>query len=76
MRQMFSSGVRLRRALTPLVLAAFAVPLACATAHAAPVTVQLRVEGSATTIFEGPVTTDGKQLDKGGGPHPCDGTNE
>ena len=49
--------------------------LACATAQAAPVTVNLRVEGSSATIFEGPVTTDGKQIDKGDGPHPCDGTN-
>ena len=40
-----------------------------------PVTVNLRVEGSSSTIFEGPVTTDGKQIDKGDGPHPCDGTN-
>ena len=49
--------------------------LACATAQAAPVTVNLRVEGSSSTIFEGPVTTDGKEIDKGDGPHPCDGTN-
>ena len=46
-----------------------------APAWAAPATVQLRVEGSASTIFEGPVTTDGKQIDKGTGPHPCDGTS-
>ena len=55
--------------------AALVALLACATAQAAPVTVNLRVEGSASTIFEGPVTTDGKQIDKGDGPHPCDGTN-
>jgi hypothetical protein len=55
--------------------AAFVVLLVCATAQAAPVTVNLRVEGSSATIFEGPVTTDGKQIDKGDGPHPCDGTN-
>ena len=55
--------------------AAFVALLACATAQAAPVTVNLRVEGSSATIFEGPVTTDGKQIDKGDGQHPCDGTN-
>jgi hypothetical protein len=49
--------------------------LACATAQAAPVTVNLRVEGASSTIFEAPVTTDGKQIDKGGGPHQCDGTS-
>ncbi len=49
--------------------------VASAPAWAAPTTVQLRVEGSASTIFEGPVTTDGKQIDKGSGPHPCDGTS-
>jgi hypothetical protein len=53
---------------------ALAVLSACAPAVAAPVTVQLRVEGSAATVFEGPITTDGKPIDKGGGPHPCDGT--
>ncbi len=56
----------------PAVLVAL---FACAAAQAAPVTVNLRVEGSAATIFEAPVTTDGKQIDKGDGPHPCDGTN-
>jgi len=49
--------------------------LTCAGAQAAPVTVNLRVEGSSSTIYEAPVTTDGKQIDKGDGPHPCDGTN-
>jgi hypothetical protein len=37
--------------------------------------VQLRVEGGSSTIYEGPVTTDGKMIDKGDSPHPCDGTN-
>ncbi len=50
------------------------VVLATGSALAAPVTVQLRVEGSAKTLFEGPVTTDGHTVDKGDGPHPCDGT--
>ncbi len=48
---------------------------AYAPAWAAPATVQLRVEGASSTLFEGPVTTDGKTIDKGDGPHPCDGTS-
>ena len=55
--------------------AALAVLFVCSAAQAAPVTVQFRVEGSAGTLFEGPVTTDGHAIDKGDGPHPCDGTN-
>jgi len=58
-----------------LTAAALAALFVTAAASAAPVTVQLRVEGATSTIFEGPVTTDGKTIDKGGGPHPCDGTN-
>jgi hypothetical protein len=56
-----------------LATATFAL-LATGSATAAPTTVQLRIEGSAGTIFEGPVTTDGHSIDKGDGPHPCDGT--
>jgi len=47
-----------------------ALLLACGNAWAAPATVNLRVEGASSTIFEGPVTTDGKLIDG----HPCDGT--
>jgi hypothetical protein len=61
----------LRRFTAAAALAALA---ACAPAIAAPVTAQLRVEGSTSTLFEGPITTDGKAIDKGDGPHPCDGT--
>jgi hypothetical protein len=57
-----------------LVVAALLALLLGGAADAAPVTVQLRVEGSAGTLFEGPVTTDGHAIDKGDGPHPCDGT--
>jgi Domain of unknown function (DUF4430) len=58
-------------------LVAASVVLCCATAaSAAPVTVNLRVEGSTQTLFEGPVTTDAKSLTKdSSGSHPCDGTN-
>jgi hypothetical protein len=56
-----------RLAWAPVVLVAL---LLCGTAWAAPVTVNLRVEGAGSTIFEGAVTTDGKQING----HPCDGT--
>jgi len=48
-----------------------------AVAAAAPVTVNLRIEGKTATLFEGPVTTDVRTIDvgDGGGPRTCDGTN-
>jgi hypothetical protein len=54
-----------------------AVVLACAgPALAAPVTVKLRIEGPATTLFEGPVTTDVRTFHFTGDAtqHQCDGT--
>ena len=58
-------------ALTALVLA-----LAVSSANAAPVTVDLRIEGSQSTIFEGTVRTDGHAIEQDrSGPQPCDGTN-
>ncbi len=41
---------------------------------ASPITVNLRVEGSAKTLFEGPITTAGETIEapSGKGPHPCD----
>jgi hypothetical protein len=65
---------RTRDALPVAILAlAFAAPVA----RAAPVSVNLRVEGATQTIFDGPVTTDGHAITtpSSGGPHPCDGTN-
>ena len=60
-----------RMVWAPVVLAVLVV---CGTAWAAPVTVNLRVEGASSTIFEGPVTTDGKVITKGGEMLVCDGT--
>jgi hypothetical protein len=58
------------------VAAVVAVAVLPGAAVAAPVTVNVRIEGASSTIFEGPVTTDGKTLTKDAtGPHPCDGTN-
>jgi hypothetical protein len=59
------------------LLAALGTLLSAASASAAPATVQLRVEGSTQTLFDGPITTDAKSLTKDGtGSHPCDGTNK
>jgi hypothetical protein len=57
-------------------LTALAFTLVCASASAAPATVQLRVEGAKTTIFEGPVKTDAHLIEQDrNGPQKCDGTN-
>src|SRR6185437_15180829 len=61
--------------LTLALLAIFAVVLGSSPASAAPTTVQLRVEGAASTIFEGPVTTDGKVITKGANSLACDGSS-
>ncbi len=58
-------------ALGVLIAVLLAALAAATSAAAAPVTVNLRIEGSSSTIFEGPVTTDAKTI----GGHPCDGTN-
>jgi hypothetical protein len=64
------------RSSAALAVAFLVLSLSAVPAVAAPVTVNLRVEGKTATIFEGPVTTDGKTLTKdASGPHPCDGTN-
>lgn len=48
-----------------------------ALAASAPVTVNLRIEGKAATLYEAAVTTDVRTIDvgDGSGPHTCDGTN-
>jgi hypothetical protein len=43
-------------------------------AVAAPVTVDLRIEGATRTLFEGPVTTDAAPFVADDGPHPCGDT--
>jgi hypothetical protein len=57
-----------------LILVSLAAPAA---AEAVPVTVNVRVEGATSTIFDAPVVTDGHNLSppSGGGSHVCDGTN-
>lgn len=48
----------------------------CATAAAAPITVNVRVEGANKTIFDANVKTTAHSITRDStGPHPCDGTN-
>lgn len=59
-----------------LALATFAPAVSAPAASAAPVSVNLRVEGSTTTLFDAPITTDGHDVTTpSGGTHKCDGTN-
>ena len=48
--------------------------LSTGVALASPVTVNLRVEGSTKTLFEGPIATEGQTFEtlSSGGAHPCD----
>src|SRR3954452_22519702 len=46
------------------LVAAWATLVLAGPAAAAPVTVNLRVEGSTQTLFDGPITTDAKSLTK------------
>jgi len=56
-----------------VAVATLAVPAA---APAAPTSVNLRIEGSSSTVFEGPVTTDGHVVRPASGDNRlCDGTN-
>jgi hypothetical protein len=64
--------------LAGLALAALVMLVPASVAAAAPVTVTLRIEGPASTVFEGPVTTDVRPFQFTAGadtaPHRCDGT--
>jgi hypothetical protein len=67
---------RLRRTALPVALVVFSLAAAPA-AVAVPVTVNLRVEGVADTIFDGQVVTDAHRTTtpSDGVARPCDGTN-
>src|SRR4051812_20654537 len=64
--------------LAGLALAATVLLVPASVASAAPVTVNLRVEGPTSTLFEGPVTTDVRPFQFTAGndtaPHECDAT--
>lgn len=72
---MFS--VRTLRRAPALATCALAVALTVPSgALAAPASINLRIEGSSTTVFEGPVTTDGHVVRPASGANRlCDGTN-
>jgi hypothetical protein len=59
-------------------LAVITTAVGATSAAAAPVSVSVRVEGAARTIFDGTVTTDGHVVTtpSSGGPRTCDGTND
>ena len=62
-----------RSAAFACALIAFALPSA---ALATPASVNLRIEGHTSTLFDGPITTDGHDVTtEHGGTHECDGTN-
>jgi hypothetical protein len=73
--------VSFRMSLTLCAALCFAV-LGGAVAQAAPITVNLRVEGSSATLYEGPITTEAEEIStpSSGGSHSCDvkdnGSNE
>src|SRR5919199_1548220 len=64
--------------LAGLALAVLALLVPASVAAAAPVTVNLRIEGPTSTVFEGPVTTDVRPFQFTTGadtaPHECDAT--
>jgi hypothetical protein len=66
--------VKSRRICLALGAALLVLAATGASALAAPVTVNLRVEGSSKTLFEGPVATEGATFaaKSSVGPHPCD----
>ena len=62
-----------RRMSLMLAATLFIVAVAAGTAVAAPITVNLRVEGSTRTLFEGPVSTQPEHIatESSGGSYPC-----
>lgn len=64
----------IRRSLSLAGAIALALVLPAAVS-AAPTAVDVRIEGKSSTIFFGPVTTDGRTVTTAaGGTHPCDGS--
>jgi hypothetical protein len=59
------------------LLAASVALAAAAPSLAAPVTVNLRIEGASQTLYEGPITTDARNITTtSGGQHDCNGQNQ
>jgi hypothetical protein len=68
----------MRSAAFQLILSALLALLLAASAQATPTTVNVRIEGKSETLFEGPVATEGHNIEASSEAvsHPCDGTNE
>jgi len=67
----------MRKRIAQLILTALLAALLAAPAQAAPKTVNVRVEGAGETLFEGPVRSEGHEIESSSETlmHPCDGTN-
>jgi hypothetical protein len=70
--------ISLHRAVAALCVVVAWLAFASVGAAASPVTVNLRIEGSTKTLFEGPIATDARTINGPDssthvvGPHPCD----
>src|SRR6476469_3415356 len=70
-RERGGSSMTIRRSLLLAGVLTLALTLPAAVS-AAPTAVDVRVEGNTSTIFDGPVTTDGKTItSQPGGAHVC-----
>jgi hypothetical protein len=71
----------MRTSIATLTVASLVLILATSAAHAAPTEVNVRIEGESETLFEGPIMTEGHDVQSASGTkedmqeHPCDGTN-
>ncbi len=61
-----------RPVLAGILVCLCSLLMLCPIAAAAPITVNLRVEGSTATLFEGPISTDAIEAPPGIEGHPCD----
>jgi hypothetical protein len=72
----------MRTSIATLTVASLILILGVASAQAAPSEVDARVEGASETLFEGPILTEGHDVQSASGTkedteeHPCDGTND
>jgi hypothetical protein len=71
----------MRTSIATLTVASLILSFGVASAQAAPSEVDVRVEGASETLFEGPLLTEGHDVQSASGTkedteeHPCDGTN-
>lgn len=67
----------MRTASATFALALLALVLGASAALGSPATVNVRIEGKSQTLFEGPIRTEGHEIEASSDVHmrPCDGTN-